>query len=92
MIVSSISACMAGLIKETLSVFNPDADPYEGVIECYHDTNSTYDRYIIPSHQSMQWVSRSGISNMGYRFVDGTETLYNGSTPEQIVIDDDSTD
>jgi hypothetical protein len=81
-----------GLIKETLSVFNPDADPYEGVIECYHDTNSTYDRYIIPSHPSMQWVSRSDISNMGYRFVDGTETLYNGSTPEQIVIDDDSTD
>jgi len=81
-----------GLIKETLSVFKPDADPYEGVIECYHDTNSTYDRYIIPSHPSMQWVSRSDISNMGYRFVDGTETLYNGSTPEQIVIDDDSTD
>lgn len=79
-----------GLIKETLQVFNPSVTG-EGVIDCYHDTNSTYDRYIIPSHNDV-WRSRADITALGYTFVDGTSSLYNGQSEVELVYDNDPID
>jgi hypothetical protein len=76
-----------GVIRETLQVFNPSITN-EGIIECYHDNYSIeYDRYIIPG-KTNQWVSRTEISTAGYRFVDGTSTLWNGDQEETVVVDD----
>jgi hypothetical protein len=76
-----------GVIRETLQVFNPSITN-EGIIECYHDNYSIeYDRYIIPG-KTNQWISRTEISTAGYRFVDGTSTLWNGDQEETVVVDD----
>ena len=77
-----------GIIREKLKVFNPDVDG-EGIILCYHDNADGYDRYIIPNKESLpEWVSRESISAIGYWFVDGTATLYDGNVAESVVVDD----
>lgn len=56
----------------------------------YYD--SYIDRYCVPLKTS-EWQTRSSISSLGYRFVDGTEILYNGSDEgTSVVYDDDNTD
>ena len=77
-----------GIIREKLKVFNPDVED-EGIILCYHDDADGYDRYVIPNKESLpEWVSREGISAIGYWFVDGTATLYDGNVAESVVVDD----
>ena len=75
-----------GFVKETLMIFKSDV----GVIDCYHDTNTSYDRYTIVGLG--KWVDRETISSLGYRFVDGISELYNGDDLQPIIYDNDATD
>lgn len=74
-----------GIIRETLNVFST----LSGMIDCYYDSYS--DEYCIPNVTS-EWVPRSFISSLGYRFVDGIETLYDGVEEVEVVTDSDDTD
>lgn len=74
-----------GIIRETLNVFSA----LSGMIDCYYDSYS--DEYCIPNVTS-EWVSRASISSLGYRFVDGIETLYDGVEEVEVVTDSDDTD
>lgn len=83
-----------GIIKYNVQVFNPSVS--ESIIDCYCDTKDDPEHpenfiYCIPSITE-NWVSRSDISALGYRFVDGTDTLYDGETTQEVVYDDDDTD
>lgn len=86
-----------GFIRETLKIFNPNNSGE--IIDCYHDTDLTYDRYTIPSLNVEntgtlhKWVSREYIHDtLGYWFVDGRESLYDGEESIDYVYDDDHTD
>jgi hypothetical protein len=73
-----------GIIRTSVNVFNGT-----DYLECYIDT---YDnRYCIPNITNT-WCSRSDISNLGYRFVDGTATLYHGNNDVSVVYDNDPID
>ena len=75
-----------GIIREKLLVFN---ESEEQVKYCYYDSYS--DKYCIPTITEY-WVSRADISNLGYRFVDGMQTLYLGDTVLNLVYDDNDED
>lgn len=74
-----------GIIRETLNVFSA----LSGMIDCYYDSYS--DEYCIPNVTS-EWVPRASISSLGYRFVDGIETLYDGVEEVEVVTDSDDID
>lgn len=74
-----------GIIRETVKVYSD----LTGMIDCYYDSYS--DEYCIPNITN-QWVTRSDIVNLGYRFVDGTGTLYNGDTEIEVIVDNDNVD
>lgn len=74
-----------GIIRDTLKVYSDST----GMIDCYYDSYS--DEYCIPNITN-QWVTRSDITNLGYRFVDGTGTLYNGNTEIKVIVDNDNVD
>lgn len=74
-----------GIIRETLKIFTVQS----GMIDCYYDSYSN--EYCIPTITS-EWVSRSDISSLGYRFVDGIETLYDGNETIEVITDNDDTD
>lgn len=84
-----------GIIRDTLQVFNPDIS--DDIVDCYVDTKLSEDSsdyiYCIPSLATMNtWVSRSGITALGYTFVNGSIPLYNGDTEITVVVDDDPVD
>ena len=83
-----------GINKTTLQVFNPSVD--EAPIDCYCDDKFDPEHpdnfiYCIPNITDT-WLSRSEISALGYWFVDGTSTMYDGDTQEDIVYDDNHID
>lgn len=78
-----------GIIREILKVFNPETSSV--VLDCYHDTNESYERYCIP-HITDVWKTRQEITDLGYIFVDGTTELYNGDVSVNVVYDDDDED
>ena len=83
-----------GVVRYKVKVFNPTKG--EGIIDCLVDDKNDPDHpedtiYCIPG-VTTTWVHRSGISNEGYRFVDGTAVLYTGTNSVNVVIDDDFTD
>lgn len=78
-----------GIIEQTVSVFNPSVS--DSIIDCYCDNNTDNDLYCIPGI-SESWVTRQSISDSGYRFVDGTSSLYDGDIQEDLVYDDNPVD
>lgn len=56
---------------------------------CYYD--SYIDRYCVEGYMT-EWKTRDVVSSEGWDFVDGTQTLYNGTTAENIIIDNDRDD
>lgn len=86
-----------GIARRHLQVFNPDRNNGQ-IVDCYVDTKLNSDEstwiYCIPAEMDMtEWVQRSNLLGVyGYWIVDGTETLYDGDTPESLVIDDEHTD
>lgn len=83
-----------GAVRYKVKVFNPTKD--EGIIDCLVDDKNDPDHpeniiYCIPG-VTTTWVPRSGISNEGYRFVDGMTSLYSGADKVDVVIDDDFVD
>lgn len=77
-----------GLIRsndDILKVYSQQTD----LVDCYHDTYS--DTYCIPNITT-EWLTKQAISNLGFKFVDGTETLYIGNSHTDIVVDSDPTD
>lgn len=56
---------------------------------CYHDSYT--DTYCVAGYMT-EWVDRSAVTEAGWDFVDGTQTLYNGTTAENIIIDNDRDD
>ena len=75
------------IICDTVKVFS-STHSSEGILDCYVDTFA--DEYCIPG--KTEWVSRSAISDAGYRFVNGITTLYAGNTGIDVVYDIDDTD
>lgn len=81
-------AQLRGIIRssaDTMQVMNSTGD----IKTCYYD--SYKDTYCIPQY-STEWVSRAAISADGWRFIEGVETLYDGSTAQQIAVDTRGTD
>ena len=76
-----------GVIRETVLTFKPSVSTT--YIESYHDTYS--DRYCIPQVTNT-WISREDVSDLGWRFVNGKETLYIWSDSLVLVYDNDLTD
>ena len=76
-----------GIICDTVKVFNPHYLE-DGILDCYVDTYAN--KYCIPA--KTDWITRSDISNKGYRFVDGTTTVFAGNTGIEVVYDTDSAD
>ena len=83
-----------GIVRLELQVF--DQTDEGTIITCYCDTKQDPDNladaiYCIPGITS-EWLSRSEISALGYRFVDGMATLYTGPVARNLVMDNDATD
>ena len=80
-----------GIIRDKttdiVNVFNPSY--VDSPISCYHDSYS--DTYCIPTYTN-EWLSKSGINNLGWRFVDGEDILYNGDSQIEVVVDSDPSD
>lgn len=89
-----------GVIRTSLYVFNPVYSISE-IKDCYCDTlnnpdNCTQALYCIPDvtdgQKDSKWLSRGQITALGWRFVDGTSSLYTGNTRHDYIIDDDPID
>ena len=74
-----------GLVRGTLHVYSN----ISGMVDCFYDLYS--DEYCIPNVTS-EWVTRSDITDLGYRFVDGIEVLYNGNNEVEVIIDNNDED
>ena len=74
-----------GLIRNILHVYSN----ISGMVDCFYDSYS--DEYCIPNVTS-EWTTRSDITDLGYRFVDGTEVLYNGNNEVEVIIDNNDED
>lgn len=72
---------------DIVKVFNPSyvTEP----ISCYHDSYSN--TYCIPTYTEV-WMTKQGINDIGWRFVDGEDTLYDGTTQVEVVADSDPSD
>ena len=76
-----------GIIRESMLVFKPD-DTLQ-LLPCYYDSYS--EEYCIPTI-CHTWVDKSYISDLGYRFVNGTQVLYRGETELILVYDENDED
>jgi hypothetical protein len=72
----------SGIINTTIKVFNDDISETD-IFDCYVDTYR--DKYCIPTRTD--WISRSEVSALGYRFVNGITSLFMGNTELDVVYD-----
>ena len=77
----------SGIINTTVKVFN-DSISETDIFDCYVDTYR--DKYCVPTRTD--WLSRSEISALGYRFVNGIASLFMGNTEIDVVYDSDHLD
>ena len=65
-----------------VKVFNPEKE--DNPIDCYYNTET--EQYCIPDYIE-HWVDKQTVMDTGWKFVDGIESLYLGSTLTPIIAD-----
>ncbi len=84
-------AQIKGIIRDKstdiLKVFNSEL--VSKPVICYYD--SFTNTYCIPNYTN-EWYNKSYINNLGWRFVDGLDSLYNGDSVVEVITDTDPLD
>lgn len=84
-------AQIKGIIRnestDIVQVFNSEL--VSETVSCYYD--SFTNTYCIPNY-TQAWYSKAEINNLGWRFVDGIDSLYNGESEVEVITDTDPSD
>ncbi len=77
----------SGIISTTVKVFNDNISETD-IFDCYVDTYR--DKYCVPERTA--WLTRSEMTEAGYRFVNGITGIFMGTNEIEVVYDTDPLD